>query len=343
MSAEGFWGDQEAAQTVIQKLKSAKSVVDDLNRLESDLRDVSELAEISDDDEQQHAQLEQELERIATLYDDLETRSLFSGKHDHCDAVMTIQAGSGGTDANDFAAMLLRMYLRWAQDAGLKTESLDYSPNEEAGIKSATVRFAGELAFGRLESEIGVHRLVRISPFNAAGKRQTAFAAVDVVPELEDEEEIVIHDKDLRIDTFCAGGKGGQHVNKSESAIRITHLPTGIVAQCQNERSQHKNKAQAMKVLKARLARLQEMEREKEMEQSYDSKGEIAFGSQIRNYVLQPYTIAKDTRTKVQKTDVQAVLDGDIEIFIEGYKRWKQKLKRGEISITQETDDDDVD
>ncbi|MCA9321048.1 MAG: peptide chain release factor 2, partial [Planctomycetes bacterium] len=261
------------------------------------------------------------------------------GAHDHCSAMMTIQAGGGGTDANDFAEMLMRMYLRWAEDEGLTTKVLEITGNDEAGIKNAIIRFTGDLAFGLLESEIGVHRLVRISPFNSAGKRQTSFVGVDVLPELDVDDEIEILDKDLRIDTYRAGGKGGQHVNTSDSAVRITHLPTGVVVQCQNERSQHKNKAQAMKVLQARLVRLKEMEREKVIAQSYDAKGEINFGSQIRNYVLQPYRLVKDTRTKHEKGDIDGVLDGRIGEFIESYRRWRRKKLQG--TAGPETPDDD--
>ena len=325
MAAEGFWNDQEAAQAVIQKLKVAKGVVDDLGALERELTDLEELALIVEGDEEQEGQLMGELGRIEGLYEALELKSLFAGPHDHCAAMMTIQAGGGGTDANDFAEMLMRMYLRWAESEGLSTQTVEITGNDEAGIKNATIKFSGELAFGKLESEIGVHRLVRISPFNAAGKRQTSFVGVDILPELDDDSAIEILDKDLRIDTYRAGGKGGQHVNTSDSAVRITHIPTGVVVQCQNERSQHKNKAQAMKVLKARLARLKEMEREKEIASSYDAKGEINFGSQIRNYVLQPYTLVKDTRTKQENGNVQGVLDGNINGFIEAYRRWRQK------------------
>ncbi len=325
MAEEGFWDDQETAQAVIQKLKAAKSIVDDLSKLEAELGDIREYAEMVEGDEAQERELLAELKRVETLYDQLELKSLFDGPHDHCGALMTIQAGGGGTDANDFAEMIMRMYLRWAEREGMKTTILELTGNDEAGIKNATIRIEGELAFGLLESEIGVHRLVRISPFNSAGKRQTSFVGVDVLPELEAQDAIEIKDKDLRIDTYRAGGKGGQHVNTSDSAVRITHLPTGIVVQCQNERSQHKNRAQAMKVLQGRLARLQEMQRQEVIAQNYDAKGEINFGSQIRNYVLQPYRLVKDTRTKHEEGNGDAVRDGAIQPFIESYRRWKRK------------------
>jgi peptide chain release factor 2 len=234
-----------------------------------------------------------------------------------------IQAGTGGTDASDFAQMLLRLYTRWGEARGIKPRLEHVDDDDEAGIKSATIVLSCDYAYGQLQAESGVHRLIRISPFNSAGKRQTSFVAVDVLPEIAEADAVEISDKDLRLDFYRAGGAGGQHVNTTDSAVRITHVPTGIVVQCQNERSQHKNKAQAMKMLQARLALQQEMERDAELAKQYGEKGEIAFGSQIRTYTLQPYTLVKDHRTNIENGNVSAVLDGDIERFVDGFLRYK--------------------
>ncbi len=328
MSDGGFWDDQEKAQAVIRELKVARRVVESLGALDSEMSDLAELAEMVEGDADQEKQMLGELEALTERFEKLEMEALFSGPNDTRPAIMTIQAGNGGTDANDFADMLMRMYLRWAEASEIKYKTTDLTPNDEAGIKNATIRFEGDYAYGRLKCEVGVHRLIRISPFNAAGKRQTSFVGIDVIPEIEDDETIEILDKDLRIDTYRAGGKGGQHVNTSDSAVRITHLPSGLVVQCQNERSQHKNKASAMKVLKGRLARLREEEREKEIATAYDAKGEIAFGSQIRTYTLQPYTLVKDHRTGCENGDVQRVLDGDLDRFMEAWLR--ELAKKGE-------------
>ena len=322
MAEPGFWDDQEKAQGLIQDLKTAKAIVDDVRSLDGELNDLVELVEMAEGDEDQEAELTGLVADVETKYDALEFRTLFSHKNDGRPAMVGIQSGSGGTDASDFAEMLLRMYLRWAERHGGKAEILELSPAEEAGIKSATLRVVGENAFGWLRGESGVHRIIRMSPFNAAGKRQTAFAAVDVIPEIADDDSIVVEEKDLRVDTYRAGGKGGQHVNTTDSAVRITHIPSGLVVQCQNERSQHKNKAQAMKVLRARLAQQREMEREKEIQAQYGDKGEIAFGSQIRTYWIHPQTRAKDHRTKTEDGNVHAVLDGDLQRFMESHLRW---------------------
>jgi peptide chain release factor 2 len=325
MNEQGFWDDQDAAQGVIRKLKAAKRIVEDFGKLDRELSDLAELAEMVAGDEEQEQQLVVELAELEQRYAGLELQTLFSGPHDDQPAVMMIQAGTGGTDASDFAQMLMRMYERWGEAHGMKVETTDVDQNDEAGINRAELRFVGDHAYGQLRCEIGVHRLVRISPFNSAGKRQTSFVAIDVLPELADDSEIEVQDKDLRIDTFRAGGKGGQHVNTTDSAVRITHLPTGVVVSCQNERSQHKNKAQAMKTLKMRLVRQKEMEREKELAKLYGDKGEIGFGSQIRSYTMQPYTLVKDHRTTpaIEDSNVQGVLDGNIDRFIEGYLKWK--------------------
>lgn len=327
MAAPGFWDNPEKAQQLVQELKIAKGTIESLDKMHGEVSDLAELAAMAEEekDEAQERELIALVRDIKARFEGLELQTLLSGPSDKSAAMVTIQAGNGGTDASDFAEMLLRMYLRWGEARGMKTEILELSPHEEAGIRSAIVRFEGDHAYGWLRCESGVHRLIRISPYNAAGKRQTSFAAIDVLPELEDEGEIVIADADLRIDVYRAGGKGGQHVNTTDSAVRITHLPTGLVVQCQNERSQHKNKASAMKVLKSRLARLKEIQREKEMAQSYTEKGEIAFGSQIRTYTLQPYQLVKDHRTDCESNNPQAVLDGDVDKFMEAYLREKAK------------------
>jgi peptide chain release factor 2 len=246
---------------------------------------------------------------------------MLSGEHDARNGLLAINAGAGGIEACDWASMLLRMYTRWAERSGYATELLDIQPNDEGGIKSANLAVRGEHAYGYLRSEIGVHRLVRISPFDAQKRRHTSFASVDVVPEFDEDGAIEILEKDLRVETYRSGGAGGQHVNKTESAVRLTHLPTGVVAACQNERSQHRNRAMALKMLRAKLYRIQEMERDAELRKLYGEKGEIAFGSQIRNYVLQPYQLVKDVRTGHETGNVQAVLDGDLDAFIFAFLR----------------------
>ncbi len=266
-----------------------------------------------------------------------EIKKMLGGEHDRKNAILTIHPGAGGTESQDWAEMLLRMYLRWAERRGFKREIIDYQPAEEAGLKSATVTVTGEYAYGLLSAEVGVHRLVRMSPFDQAGRRHTSFASVYVWPELPDDVEIDIEDKDLRIDTYRSSGAGGQHVNVTDSAVRITHLPTGIVVSCQNERSQHRNRDSAMKVLKARIYDLRLKEQQARLEQISGAKKDIAFGSQIRSYVLHPYQLIKDHRTKEQVGDVTRVLDGDIDGFIKGYLMRKASGTLGEAAI-----DDDV-
>ena len=287
--------------------------------------DVGALVELAREGEPVVDELAAHLKDTETFVDRVETKVLLSAENDGLNAIVNIHPGAGGTEAQDWAEMLMRMYLRWAEQNGFKTQMLDYQDGEEAGIKSVTFNVIGEYAYGYLASETGVHRLVRISPFDANKRRHTSFASVAVYPEIDETVEVVIEEKELRIDTYRSAGKGGQHVNTTDSAVRITHLPTGIVVQCQNERSQHKNKAVCMKVLRARLFEL-EMEKKKDETKSIeDSKLEIAWGSQIRSYVLQPYRLAKDHRTKVEVGDVDRVLDGDLDKFIKAYLQFRAR------------------
>jgi len=289
------------------------------------LDDVGALVELAREGEPVLDELAAHLKDTETFVDRVETKVLLSAENDPLNAIVNIHPGAGGTEAQDWAEMLMRMYLRWAEQNGFKTQMLDYQDGEEAGIKSVTFNVIGEYAYGYLASETGVHRLVRISPFDANKRRHTSFASVAVYPEIDETVEVVIEEKELRIDTYRSAGKGGQHVNTTDSAVRITHLPTGIVVQCQNERSQHKNKAVCMKVLRARLFEL-EMEKKKDETKSIeDSKLEIAWGSQIRSYVLQPYRLAKDHRTKVEVGDVDRVLDGDLDKFIKAYLQFRAR------------------
>ncbi len=291
------------------------------NQLEQEMEDCQVLLELARDgaDEAVEGELEQSTKRIEQEVSELEFKRMLSGENDFNNAIVSIHAGAGGTEAQDWANMLLRMYLRWAERRGFKVDIFDMLQGEEAGIKSATFTVNGEYAFGYLKAEIGIHRLVRISPFDANARRHTSFASVYVYPDIEDDVVIEIEDKDLRIDTFRSSGAGGQHVNKTESAVRITHLPSGIVVQCQNERSQHMNRAMAMKLLKARLYEKEMEEREKELDKIHASKKKIAWGSQIRSYILQPYQMVKDHRTGKEVGNVEAVLNGDIDGFIEAY------------------------
>ncbi|MCZ6599012.1 MAG: peptide chain release factor 2 [Planctomycetota bacterium] len=318
-SSPGFWTDQEKAQALVRELKGLKAIVDPVRRVEQALTDVEVLVEMGreGDEEEVLEELGQTVERVRKEVDELEFRVMLGGPHDMSDAYLAISAGAGGVDSCDWAEILLRMYLRWAERKGYDLVEVDRQEEPEAGIRSATILIRGPYAFGYLKAESGVHRLVRISPFDAQGRRHTAFASVDVTPDDEDDVSIEIKDADLRIDTMRAGGAGGQHVNKTESAVRITHIPTGVVVRCQNERSQHKNRAQGLKLLKAKLIKLQEAERDVEMAALYGDKGEIAWGNQIRSYFMHPEQRVKDHRTNYEKGNIQAVLDGEIDDFIE--------------------------
>ncbi len=325
MSAPGFWEKPVAAQETVARLKSLKSVVAPLMDLSRSGGDLNGLLEMSEADPALETEIANEITRLERLLDDLELKSLLSGRHDDAGAIVSIYARDGGTDANDWAEMLLRMYTQWAQKSGYQVELLDRSDNPAAGIQSASFAVRGAHAYGFLKGENGVHRLVRISPFNAEGKRQTSFAAVDVTPEINDSIVIQIDEEDVRIDTFRASGAGGQHVNKTDSAVRMTHMPTGIVVQCQNERSQHKNRATAWKMLRAQMARREEEKREAEEASKYQNKARVGFGAQIRNYFLHPDQRVKDTRTGHSMGSFHQVLDGDIQGFLDATLRWRVK------------------
>lgn len=303
----------------ISALRAAVEKYDDIVRRMADIRALAELAD-EEDDQQSIDESLSELGELDTAVSKIELANLLSGPYDYATAIVAIHPGAGGTESQDWAEMLMRMYTRWAERSGLEVELADLLPGEEAGIKSATLFFSGTNAFGYLKGEKGVHRLVRISPFDSAARRHTSFASVDVVPEIED-AEVDIDPSDLKIDTYRSGGAGGQHVNKTDSAVRITHLPSGIVVQCQNERSQHSNREAAMRILRARLAQKQREEQEQRLSAIRGEQQEIAWGSQIRSYVFQPYTMVKDHRTSVETGNVGAVMDGDIDQFIEAYLR----------------------
>src|SRR6516225_3141626 len=323
MGSPNFWDNPDKAQSVIASLKPLNGVIKPFEELETAAGDVQAMAELAEEDPAAEGDLDHELLNFEKKLAEFEMRAMLSGPQDASNAYLRIQAGTGGTEACDWAQMLLRMYARWAERHGYGVEIVDELRNEEAGIRSATLRVVGDYAYGHLQSETGVHRLVRISPFDANARRQTSFAAVDVMPELDDSIEIEIRPDELKRDTFRSGGPGGQHQNKTESGVRYTHLPTGVAAESRSERSQHKNDDMAMKLLKAKLYRVEEQKRKAEVEKLYDEKGEVAWGYQIRNYVMQPYTLVKDVRTDVQTAQVQNVLDGDIDDFIQAFLRLK--------------------
>jgi peptide chain release factor 2 len=319
MGRPGFWDDQEAAARTSAAHARAQRRLETFRGLESDVAELGDLAELAEEDEEIEAELEGQLAGIESRLAELEEARLFSGEYDAGDAVVTVHAGAGGTDSQDWAEILLRMYLRWAERRGFDVEMAEASPGEEAGLKSATFIARGENAYGLFAAERGVHRLVRISPFDSSGRRHTSFAQVDVGPLVEEGVEVDIDDSDLRIDTYRASGAGGQHVNKTDSAVRITHIPTGVVVQCQNERSQTQNKAVAMQLLKSKLIELEERKRAEELAKARGEVKDVAWGSQIRSYVLHPYTMVKDHRTEHEVGDVQRVLDGDLDSFVRDY------------------------
>jgi peptide chain release factor 2 len=319
MQRPGFWDDQAAAAEISAQHARAQRRLEAFRKLESDVDDLGELAELAGEDEEMAGELAEQLASVERRLSELEEERLFSGPYDSGDAVVTVNAGAGGTDSQDWAEMLLRMYLRWAERRGFKVEMKEASPGEEAGLKSGTFIARGENAYGLFAAERGVHRLIRISPFDSSARRHTSFAQVDVAPLVEGDVEVEIDDADIRVDTYRASGAGGQHVNKTDSAVRITHLPTGIVVQCQNERSQAQNKAVAMQLLKARLLELKERERAEELAKERGEQKSAEWGSQIRSYFLHPDQRVKDHRTNFEVGDAQRVLDGDLDGFVREY------------------------
>ena len=323
MTRPDFWGNQERAQVTVEERKSLNSVIGPLDAAIKRSEDLAALIEMSAEDSSFAAEVPGEVQVLETQIDALKLKALLNGRHDAAGAILAINARDGGTDANDWAEMLLRMYTLWAQKNGYSIELLERQDNEQAGISHAAIAIRGPMAYGYLRGETGMHRLVRISPFNAEGKRQTSFAAVDVSPELADSVVVEIDPEDVREDVFRASGAGGQHVNKTSSAIRLTHIPTNIVVQCQSERSQHKNRATAWKMLRARMARAEEEKREAAEAAKYQQQAKIGFGSQIRNYFLHPDQRVKDARTKFQMGNFHNVLDGDIQGFLDAVLRWR--------------------
>ena len=327
MEAPGFWDDPQVSNQKMKEFKSLKDTVETCNGLSSRYEDIETLIEMGYEEQDPEIVIEvrQELDDFISILEEIRISTLLSGEFDKNNAILKLNAGAGGTESCDWASMLYRMYTRWAEKKGFSIEVLDYLDGDEAGIKSVTFQVNGENVYGLLKSEKGVHRLVRISPFNAQGKRQTSFVSLDVMPEIEEDLEVEIEEKDLRIDTYRSSGAGGQHINKTSSAIRITHLPTGIVVQCQNERSQHMNKDKAMQMLKSKLYMLKQ---EANAEKLSDIRGEvteIGWGNQIRSYVFQPYTMVKDHRTNVESGNIDSVMDGSIDLFINGYLKWIHK------------------
>jgi peptide chain release factor 2 len=337
LSDPKLWSNPAQSQPLMRERKRLESALADDTELARRSGDVDAYFDLAREGERVEADLEREIQSLSEYAEAMETRTMLGQETDPLNAIVTVHPGAGGTESQDWAEMLMRMYLRWAEREGFKTEMNDYQDGEEAGIKSATFTISGEFAFGFLGGETGVHRLVRISPFDQAKRRHTSFASVYVSPEIDDSIEIDIKPDDIRIDTYRSGGKGGQHVNTTDSAVRITHLPTNIVVQCQNERSQHKNKDKAMKMLRSRLYEYELAKKRAVVKQVEDSKLEINFGSQIRSYVLQPYRIAKDHRTKVEVGDVDKVLDGYLAPFIRGYLKMR---RQGAVPVAVDAEDD---
>ena len=324
MEAPDFWDNAEVSQKKMKELKSMKDDMETYQNLVTQKEDMETLIEMSyeENDPSMIEEIQEMLDEFQAQFDSIRVKTLLSGEYDGENAIIKLNAGAGGTEACDWCSMLYRMYTRWAERKGFSIEVLDYLDGDEAGIKSVTFQVNGENAYGLLKSEKGVHRLVRISPFNAAGKRQTSFASCDVMPDIEEDLSVEIADEDIRIDTYRSSGAGGQHINKTSSAIRITHLPTGIVVQCQNERSQFQNKEVAMQMLKTKLYMLKQEEHAEKLSDIRGDVKDINFGNQIRSYVMQPYTLVKDHRTGAESGNVNAVLDGDIDLFISAYLKW---------------------
>lgn len=327
MASPDFWNDKEAAETVIQEAGSEKNVIDPFLSVEEKIEDLGAMCELAEDDEEAEELLQEAPKQCALIekeLDKLELYSFFSGKTDRNSAIFSVNAGAGGTESCDWAEMLLRMYQYWFEKHEFDYEVLDLQSGDETGIKSATVMVRGDYVYGQLKHERGVHRLVRISPFDSNKRRHTSFAAVDVIAEIDDSIEVEVNEKDLRVDTFRSRGAGGQHVNTTDSAVRITHVPTGIVVACQNERSQHKNRATAMKIVKAKLYEIEQEKLDEQRGIHNNEKAENAWGNQIRSYVLHPYQMVKDLRTDVQTSNTAAVLDGDLDMFIDAMVRQKR-------------------
>ena len=321
MVEPSFWDEPQEAQKVLQRQKALKDKLDKYKSLQENWEDLGVLLEMAMEEEDLSLvkEISQSLEKLTVELDQLKIETLLSGEYDRSSAILTIHSGAGGLDAQDWAEMLLRMYTRWGERRGYRVKTLDILPDTEAGIKSVTLLMEGENAYGYLKSEKGVHRIVRISPFDPSGKRHTSFASVDVMPDIDEDVAVDINPSDLKVDTYRASGAGGQHVNKTESAIRITHIPTGIVVQCQNERSQHSNRDTAMKMLKGKLLELKEREQKEKIEDLKGDYSQIAWGSQIRSYVFHPYNLVKDHRTNAEMGNVQAAMDGEIDLFIDEY------------------------
>ncbi|OOP72678.1 peptide chain release factor 2 [Clostridium beijerinckii] len=320
MQESGFWDNIKKAEEVTKKSKLIKDKIENFDKLKSRIEDIEVLKEIMEDDDEESAnEIIQTLRDIEAQIDDYNMKVLLCGEYDKNNAILTLHVGVGGTDANDWTEMLLRMYTRWCEKQGYSIETLDLLPGDEAGIKSVTLKVTGEYAYGYLKAEKGIHRLVRISPYNANGKRQTSFASMEVLPELTKEQDIEIRSDDLKIDTYRSGGAGGQHVNKTDSAVRITHIPTGIVVQCQNERSQFSNRDTAMEMLKSKLVELKERAHKEKIEDLTGELKDMGWGSQIRSYVFHPYSMVKDHRTNVETSNVTSVMDGEIDMFINAY------------------------
>ncbi len=338
MEAPDFWNDPEVSQNKMKEVKSLKDDVATYAALSAQYDDIEAMIEMGyeENDPELIPEIDQMMKEFVQTYEDIRMKTLLSGEYDRNNAIVSLHAGAGGTESCDWAAMLYRMYTRWADKKGFSVEVLDSLDGEEAGIKSITFQVNGENAYGYLKSEKGVHRLVRISPFNAAGKRQTSFVSCDVMPDIEEDVDVEIREEDIRIDTFRSSGAGGQHINKTSSAIRITHFPTGIVVQCQNERSQHMNKDKAMQMLKAKLYLLKQEENAAKAAGIRGEVTDIGWGNQIRSYVMQPYTMVKDHRTGVESGNVDAVMDGNIDPFINGYLKWQS------LGCPKNMDSDDV-